>query len=346
MAEEVTPQAAETPASDPYDLGDTGLNLQAAASPDPAEVAEEPLASASATQTRNPDGTFGSKVEPAPVAPKQGHPEYLLARALDLGLDADEVAEYTTPQLDKMLWRLTKDRIAAREAAATSRTLQEPSSSTARPAESPVATSPAPAVESFDLGFPVEGYEPEMIAALKKHFGGMKSEIAELRGRLEVAERRDFSRSQQSAASMIDDAFSQIPQLEKYVGKGSIDDLAKDAPERKRRTLLLQAAGITSADQVKKGTILSTLKKAAELLYPDAAPPPPAVTTPPNGTQRITEDQWARASVARPTHRSGAPEPKGEERAIRNLTKKMQEAGISDTPGSADEIEIMEGLPG
>ena len=53
--------------------------------------------------------------------------------------------------------------------------------------------------------------------------------------------------------------------------------------------------------------------------------------------------QYDYMALAQPTQRTGAAEPAGDEKAVRNLTRKMREAGML---GEGGDKEILEGLLG
>ena len=55
----------------------------------------------------------------------------------------------------------------------------------------------------------------------------------------------------------------------------------------------------------------------------------------------MTEEQWDAATLARPTQRAGAAEPNGDAKAIKNLEKRMREAGALDTGPDSD---VLDGL--
>ena len=117
-------------APDPFDLGDTSLQLT------PKD--ERP---------RNPDGTFAAATPDTPTTPAPSkHPDYLVKRAEAFGMEPDEIAELTTTQLDRAVWRLVQQRDALREQNASQRQLD------VNTVRTPPPPAPEAEEEAIDLG--------------------------------------------------------------------------------------------------------------------------------------------------------------------------------------------------
>lgn len=324
MTEPTTTAAAPAPApvpDDPYDLGDTSFNPQPVAAPAPvAEVAPDP-------RPRNPDGTFA---RPAPV-----HPQYLKDQALEFGFSEADLAEMPTDALHRTVLQMAKNRLAFRSQQDTARTVQ---------GDGPrVDPPPQPEPAPDDLGLDESQYDPGLVGILKKQ----AKELAELRkvkGVVDSLNERETKRETSRAGDLLDSHFEALgPEYERIFGAGPAGELA-DADAMKRRIFVLQEAGVNLSNVTPKS--LAKIKAVAEKIYmpPEAAKAPdpyaPAEKAPAaNGAKpRVSPEDWAKASLAKPTQRSGASEPKGEALAKANLAQRFRE---EDRVGDAD---IAEGL--
>lgn len=267
-------------------------------------------------------------VTQASVQPK--HPAYLVNQAKQFGFSDEEIEEFSQNQLGNTMWRLQQRQEAMRDQSARDRAIVDP----------PTRQAPPPAPEPEE-NLTDEGWDPELNKRFKilqdqrKEMAALKAEIATLK---ESDKRRVIS----DEARIIDQCFEKLgADYESVFGKGSIQDLAPESPERVRR----QAAHL-AAIQSNDGSYLSRLHKTAKLMFPpkakEVAKPANEYETPPtNGVKpRITQEEWDDAALAKPTARKATELPHGEERARRNLAKKLaeQEAVKSDSGVSLDDF--------
>ena len=76
---------------------------------------------------------------------------------------------------------------------------------------------------------------------------------------------------------------------------------------------------------------IAKIPEAAAVLFGAAEPAP---------VSRISPEQWAKATTARPTSRNGAAEPKGKRAAVKALQVKLDEMGHGrKTSSEGDELE-------
>ncbi len=250
------------------------------------------------------------------------------------------MSEMSTPSLYKAVNRhLVRERQIA-QSFATQRDLE-----TARVPQPAPAPPPA---EEFDFGVDLNDFDPRLVAALKKAAQGPQEQVKALKAALADKEQRDSIREVSSNIDLLDAAFAKLanPLLGEGAGAALAADPAKRA-EFQRRIAILNAAGITDMRQVNRLTIMKQLREANELLFGGAITTNAVVPDPYsaglNGGKpkpRITPEEWANGGVAAPTRRNGAPELKGEQLAIKNLTEKFREQDSQRT----DEAEL-DGIP-
>ena len=316
------PAPAPVPADDPFDLGDTSLQFKQEETP---ATPEKPL------PPRAPDGKFVK-----PEEPQAKHPGFLVQQALDFGIDESEMAEMSTPTLYKAVNRhLVRERQIA-QSFAKQRDLE--GARVPQPAPAP------PVEEDFDFGVDLSDFDPRLVAALKKAAKAPQDELKALRASVQEKEQRDAVREVSGNIEMLDAAFAKL--ANPLLGDGAGHTLAADPSKKaefQRRIAILNAAGITDVRQVNRLTIMKLLREANELLFgattPAAADPYAAAL---NGKPkpRVSPEEWAAAGVARPSHRNGSPELKGEQLAIKNLTEKFREQDSQRT----DDSEL-DGIP-
>lgn len=331
--EVVTPAVASP---DPYDLGDTGFSL---------EVPDQ--------RPRNPDGTF-AKIETSASAPSVAtplppevtppaaisHPDYLVQAATNWGFAPEEIAVTPTHVLAKAVHRLQQNMLRQRQQTVTQQTL-----------EAATVRQPEPEPE-IDLGLSsedLESYDPKIIGAIKKAASAPLSRVKQLEAELAQERQRGAERDNRQACELIDAAFTRLGKdYVRIFGDGAGRDL-QDQKQFKRRIATLQEAGIDMS-RLNRSTLVKQIKEAADLLYgvgeaaaaPAADPYTSALAGKP-AAGRISEQQWDAATLARPTQRNGAPEPKGDALAVKNLEKRMREAGALEAGPDSD---VLDGLLG
>lgn len=311
---------------------------------DPYDVDPSPAPPAEPTQPyrrRRSDGTF---------APQ--HPDYLVSQATDFGFSQSEIDSFSSEALGIAIAKQHRAQQKLRDDLARERSISE---ATARQAPLPPASvSPrgeaARETEFDELGLdPAKGWDEDLLNVLRKQHQELKS----LKAQQTQYQERDNAREARTAAEMVDEAFSSLP--EKYqalFGKGAGIDF-KDKVELRRRLAVLRDIGIVTQQGLvgldrlpTKAKLIALIGDATSALYPQEQAHTPSVYDEPATPQkgRPTAEEWQRGAVARPTQRSGAGEPAGEEKAKKNLAKKMREQGYDD--GGAVDTSILDGLPG
>ncbi len=182
---------------------------------------------------------------------------------------------------------------------------------------------------------------PGIVNAVKKQAQRIKELERKLEQRLAGVEAREAETNTQ----LLDRVFAE---REDVFGAGSINDIEKGSASHSRRMLIVE--------QVMKDTSHRSLeqktKKAIDLVYgksdTEVANPPPAkpaapkpATKPKSDTKgRITEEEWNAASLKRPTHRNGAAEPPGRDKAISAVAKAMSESVPDENPNRSGETSL------
>ena len=291
-----------------YELGD-----DAPAGPAPAPAGESAAATAAAPPSepipapapssgppRGPDGRFVPKAS-----------DLLVRQAKSLGLSDAEIAEADPADLRAAVQALSSERLLAAharaiEAAGPARGQEPPPSPAAPPAD--------------DLGLKDEDWHPDLLRVVRQ----LHRQNQELRA--QVAEIGGWAQRQQQEAvhEQIDRWFAKN---ESRYGKGSRHDLGKDNPDLLRRKALLSLA-----EHMPPGALEQRLAQAEAILYPAAKPEPK-----PQGPSPA-ELAWSQGALARPTHRSGAAEPRGTERAVAGVQSYLRENGLNQTPAAADDF--------
>lgn len=292
----------------PSDLLDSPISAAPSAepvSPTPAE----PM-----SQARTPDGKFG-----------HAHPDFLIEQARDLGLSDFVIFGTPTDVLGRSVNEQRRRIESSIRDLSRERALDVPPSK------------PAPAEELPDLSH----LDETLAATIQKLWSkGQKAEALEKE--LQAVKQQHQSERVASIGARLDDAFAALPDAYKtFLGDGGSRDIAPE--ELQFRNLLLGKAKLnTSAlpsDRDLKGKLLAT----AKALFDKTAPQPTKNGKPDTGGYGPSESEWAAGAVQKPTRRTGAAEPDGEQKAIANLTQKMREAG--QLPGQGAQAIIDGFLP-
>lgn len=275
---------------------------------------------------RNPDGTFAKQEPDAPT-----HPSYLIEAAKEAGFDDNEIASIPTDQLHAQVHRAQRAaRLAQqqeREAFARIHGQERPQ----QPREQ--APPPEPDDNLVIDELEKEGYDPRLMKTMRKLIARNK-ELETIKSEIGNVAHRERERSVTTNTEKIEAAFESLgPDFHVYFGDGAASEMANGSPELRRRRMMLADAGI-NFDKDSVQAIKKKIKAAAEIAYGpvlnkkkpvEEVPDPYAgvVKSSKTNGQRFTNEEWDAAAVARPTHRDNAELPLGDERAIRNLAKKM-----------------------
>lgn len=174
-----------------------------------------------------------------------------------------------------------------------------------------------------------------------------------LQEELEQLKKREQQFAQSRRDDMIDAAFAGLgEQYHSLFGQGAISELDENSAQRKRRNAVFAYAGLTDGDSI--AIMRKKLKATADELWPTQPqkpakaeppslyPPTPARNgTPANGMRPFTTAEWEEGTLRRPTSREVQELPEGDERAVRNLQKRMG----SNLPAPVSNEAAEEGFP-
>ncbi len=275
-----------------------------------------------------------AKVTPAAkAAEKPKHSPRLVAMAEDMGIPAAEIAAMTTDSLETTVHHLQ------RQALSEARANQQARQQTAKALEvTQEDTGPDWGKDESGNPYTEKDYLPGIAATIKQNHV-LQKELKELKGHVQAQAQRETQRQAQSQAEMYDAAFEALgADYERYFGKGAGADMEQQSPAMKRRIAVLVLAGAASATSLR--SLKAKLKEAADTLYEpapaEAAKPDPyaAVTgvAPKPAPKDEPKEVWKNGGVAKPTHRRGAAEPAGRDKAAKAVGKLMEEfGGVQDT---------------
>lgn len=292
----------------PFDIEEPIVPEVSAATPPQEPASDRP---------RNADGTFKA-------SPK--HASFLVEVAKDHGFADDEIEAMTPAALGRLAHVLQRQELEH-----TRQALAESAIHETRGAR-PVVPDPEPKPEE-ELGLDEAQYDPGLVGVLKK----LHAENKALRGRLTEGEEREQRRAQSERSRAIDAAFAKLgPDFQEHFGEGDIFDLPMESAERAKRE-----AVVSLALQQKDGSLPARIAKVAKQLFGAKAKPTAdpsaeyeAVAKPgKNGKPRITPEQWREAGTAVPTQRKELDLPAGDDKATRNLERRMRE---QETPDSVE----------
>ena len=229
--------------------------------------------------------------------------------AADLGISSEDISAQSPEQLEELVYHLNRQQLDMY------RQFQRP--------ETPAATPQAAAADD-DLGLDETQYDEGLVKALK---AGRK-QVAELKAQLKTVLERDQAREAETTDQILDRVFEQIDDTR--FGAGPMRGLAAGSDERQRRQAI-----VNQANQSKQGTLEQRAQAAYKLIYGEK--PAPAKAAPILDERR---KEWNAAGLARPTQRSGSPEPKGVKKAVDTVARIMKEHG------QLDDEELLNGFPG
>lgn len=280
-------------------------------------------------ETAFDEPTLETPAEPAPVADpvapapsvtpvKPTHSPRIAKLAVELGISPDDIEAATPDQLEEEVAFQTRLR------------LQQAKVTSPEPKEEDVAL-------EFGLdenGQPYNGEEvhPAIRNAIKAATKSLVAKTKELEKALKTTEDREKAREVSARTERIDRAFEKLNN-EAMFGAGSVGDHAEGSPERARRE-----AVYATAAAMKSGTVEQRIAKAAALLFGEA-PEKAADLEPKKAAYDPLEERkkaWDQAGVKRPVQRTGAPEPKGIEKAKKTFIREMERMGQGD--GLVEEV--------
>lgn len=294
MDQEATPQV-ETPEVAPkpslsgdYELGDVGYDAVADATPE----IQEPVA------------IQQQEAAPPPAAPPK-HSSRLVRMATELGLSQDDIAGASPEHLEDLVYHVTRERLNHIRR------------------EEPRVPEEKPKSQEEDLGIDETQYDEGLVKAIKTVRDKYKKEIDELKEAVGSFKKTEEVRTAESFNREVDHWFEKTN--DSRFGKGKLYEISRDSDEHARRMAL-----VAQAMKYKDGDLHGNLDRAHKLLFGDKPKPEPVKPDPgisPADLKQKQED-WNAAAVARPTQRNGAPEPKGDKRAMAAAHRFMRESGM------------------
>lgn len=310
---------------DEYAFDDTGIDDPSP--PQPAPASPSPSGTSGA-----PAPTAGQPVEEAPKRDAR-----LAARAEAYGISPAEIAEMSDAELRRAVGYL--DRLEATR----QRIDREPA---------PAAPQPQAADDDVDIGlteFDEEknptGYDPNLVKLLK----AQAKEIAALKKRLGGIEEIEQRRADESRADWLDRVFESVakndPEIAAVIGGGGRADLDPEGLEMAARLVVLRKAAQLAGDPERitgDHIVEATRAVAKKPSAPQQSANPPAAVVANAQSHgaavgRPTVEEWEQGGLARPTHRVGSPEPKGQKRAEKAVAEKMRGMGMDPGPIGGDE---------
>lgn len=310
------------------------------------KVAEPAVAPAAADpRPRNSDGTFKKLHQ---------HETYIVNAARSFGYTQEEIDETPPSQLTREVTKIYQNREAMREKNATQRTLDRSEERTQ------AAVQAAPPEEDFSIPedelagiATIQPGTAKLLKLLPAKLKDVLKENAELKKWRQDRDQLDAEREKRTTLSVVDDAFESLGSAgEQWFGKGSMAGLVDQngdpvGDEGFRRNVVYQRAKVLPGDTSK--TVERKIREAAKLFIKESpapapapeegnlygkstAAPKPAVVERPivvNGRD-YSEDEWAAAykngSAAKPTHRQVDDLPPGEEKAIKTVSRHLNES--------------------
>jgi hypothetical protein len=304
MAEEAQSVASQ------YELGDTAPAAPAA------PAASQSVAEAPAKDPRT--GRFVSRVR---------------GLARDLGMSDEEIDGYDSHELKDLVQMAQTERLFRQRESATLGALDRPAGAPTLP-----ATPGAGAGGPGSLGLNEEDYDPGLMALLRRQ----QEELTSLRQQVAQVQGFHHAQVQGSVQARCDHAFARH---KAHLGEARYHELKPDDPHLLRRRAVLQLV-----DAMKSGTLEERIDRAVQTLYGTTPAAAPAATTapvgnpPPVAPASAAPDEgyaeaWRNGALARPTHRAGAAEPPGPEKAERSVASFLAESGgRTTTPTVAGEF--------
>lgn len=275
------------------------------------------------------------KVEPAPKFP---HPRGLVRSALSLGASQADIDATETDALYDWV-ETERERISLeRERNAAARAARDDIDRALRP-----EAKPAPVEQELDWGTDFDGKpldaDTYLAPGIKKLLKDQAKRIAELEKGTGETKAQLQSRRNQEIYDTFDTFFGQFP---KVYGKGDGADMKAGDKNLERRLAIISAAGVDFSKDTPQA-VVRKLKAKHEIVYEaepeeEDQPEPDTVADPiaayggkalKNGTPRITEDQYKRSKIAKPTPRE-REEPRSKKKAVQAVARQMRENGFTE----------------
>lgn len=294
-------------------MSNTPQNLSVEYDLDPTPTPPMPAPASEPARTPLRDPATGQFVKP------NTHPARTVRMAKDLGFSDEEIATMPTAELRQAVMEAAVERQYTQQAQTIGRAVE--SNQVRTPPHLPPEATPQPPADDFTLK--AEDYDEGLYGVVKALWDRVKQLEASQAEFSQVAQ-HVRSQAEQTVVQQIDGEFARFPEL---FGKGGLADLPQDGPDMARRK-----AVVAYANSLKDGTPGQRVAKAIATLYPAASPKAKEEPKPePKPAAHPTPDieAWLNGGLASPTHRSGANEPNGPEKAARTLAAAFRENGLA-----------------
>lgn len=305
-----------------YELDDSSFNPELDQLP--SKALTPPLAPAEPERQRNPDGTFAKK-ESTPESPK--HPRALVRLAKDLGMSDEDISQTDPDTLGETVYHLNAQRSNWSRDNQTQRYV---GASEPTPAPAPAAPAPGGNITTSPddgLGIDESQYDSALMGVLKsqsKRIRQLEQYLGQVAGHIQA-------QAMEEQYSQVDLGFHDLGDTyQKLFGQGRGRDMSQGDRNMDRRMAVVNS--LRANPPKKQMSIRDAVKARAtelfgDLLGSDSTRPTPEVTP------AVPEDdfptQWRNGGLAKPTERSGSPEPRGVVRAARAVAAKLREKGAT-----------------
>ncbi len=315
MPEEPAAQPAEQSVAAPDLALQYGDNDESAVSA-PAEPAA-PTTPARDPETGRflPSSSAESSDEPAP-SPVSPH---LLKIAEDFGIPSDGLSEGALAAAVRAVTRRHADLLGSAERART------PSDEAPPPPRQPAEDDPL-------ASFTEDRWDPEFVRPVKAAFQKLQSRLDALEGQLRLE--RD-NRAGESNTAKLDRGFAALS--DPRLGSSAREELDDDDPVVSRRSAVVAQAVKMAGPKATIAQVCAKLKAARDVLYDVPAEKPKKGDAPVQRTEDRATSQWADAALRRPTHRSGATEPDGYQKAVNSVAEMQRDMRRSQGSPALDE---------
>lgn len=319
MAEQLSTTAEVKPAEKPATnvAVATEALSQLAAPPKRRKINDEPPPPAPETvpeaafadvETPEPAATPAAPVEKPAASPAAEFPADLINFGAQLGIDAEEVKSYGSPEAaHKMLNRIVRAYEVGQQQARP----KEPEKAAEKPAEKPLEFDPT----IFDS----EAYAhvPEVRVAMKalhetrEQNRLLQEKFDKIEGVVQQIAHAEHTRAVSHVHRQMDAVFNDQPNYVHVFGEGELNRLAPDAPERKARNEVGQQMDILAHGYKSMGRPVPPLKdlqtQAIRMLHGDGRQDTPAPKRDVSDRQRSETGQFV--TTARGTNRNSISVP-------------------------------------
>jgi hypothetical protein len=283
----------------------------------------------------------------AGVPAKPAHSARLVALAQSYNISQADIHSLTSEELMAEI-SYEQRRIQAEQTQRKS--AEPPPAAPAKPAAAAEVDPLDEIEEMLRAGEITEKVARVMRAPLKEN-KALKEKVS----KIDEIEKREKDRSDKSLDDAVNAAFSELGErYSRFYGTGDLSDLKQGTDEYNRRVMTFRNAGIeaTDSERIIKKKIAAVAKMTyGEGIAPAAKEEPApasgyaaASPAPAKPAKKTKDELWAEAELARPSNRSGSPEPKGVHAAKQAVAKSMRDRGLE--PGYIGNGAEDDDLPG